>query len=180
MKKLFWIGLIALVFAGCTYGLTENLPSKFEFAKSSRNGVVVFSQLSNQVTTRLFLRPLGAGESGVLHTAYNYHPFSTPEIEENGYVGNLHSLLLPAGDYEFFMYQVTKGDKTLVSPEWSGAFKVTAKETVYLGRFLLTRTEDNQTKITQENKADEDFKRLAELVPFYKDQPYQTQLVQLP
>ena len=181
MKKLIWLGLFALLFAGCAgFGPTENLAPKFEFANSSRNGVVVFSQLSNQVTTRLFIRPVGGSESATLHTTFNYHPFSTPEIKENGYVGNLHSFLLPAGDYEFFLYHIEKGGKILVSPEWSGAFKVEAKEVVYLGRFLLTRTEDNRSKIAVEDQGAADFKMLAERVPFFKDRPYKTQMVQLP
>ena len=151
---------LVTLFGGCSgYGPQENLGENYYFRKTTKFGVILYSQVSDQSTNRIFMKKADFDSPGLGYTSYIAHPFRTPMISTENYQGNVSSIALPEDDYQLYRWQLQKGSTVLQGEYWEADFHVKAQHIIYLGRFIMHR-KDNQTWLEVEDHLEEDLKML--------------------
>jgi len=174
---LFTMGVLLSFLGGCTaHAPKDNLPPSYHFRDTTKFGVVVYSQVSDHSTNRVFIEEEASVKDQLNYSEFIYHPLYTPMINKEEYQGALHFLALPEGDYVMNRWHVQTGGKLLVQTGWTATFHVEPKKIIYLGR-LNIKEDGQQTWMDVEDQLGEDGVMFQKAVPKLAELPINKELV---
>jgi len=162
---LFFGFLILSFLGGCTFVSPKtNLPETYRFRDHTKYGVVVYSQVTDHATSRVFVEDATLLKDSLNYSEYIAHPLGSPMIDKPEYQGILTYIALPVGDYMINRWHYQKGGKMKVHTGWNTEFHVEPKTITYLGRFNI-HADDQVTWVDVEDQFEEDIGQFRQGVP---------------